>query len=187
VVEGGLVFRGRGGDIDGLLNPRLAVPEGVTVELTLVNADGMEHDWVVEELGVATERVSQVGETSVVRFTADRAGTFAYFCSFPGHRPAGMEGLISIGEVTVEPVEPLETAPEVAQQVDALDAVPTVDEELRGTAGRQLGSVTGTTPDGYVATMGGMMVALVAVLSALLGVVGLIQNRHLTRFSPLPD
>src|SRR5690606_33674299 len=34
--------------------------------------------------------------SSTFSFTANKVGEFAYFCSIPGHRQAGMEGLIRV-------------------------------------------------------------------------------------------
>ena len=41
--------------------------------------------------------MNRKGASSVTAFRADQAGEFAYFCSLPGHRPAGMEGKIVVG------------------------------------------------------------------------------------------
>src|SRR5690554_4388581 len=51
-VQGKFVYIGVGGDIDEVVNPELRVPEGVTVEITLVNGDGMEHDIVLGDLDI---------------------------------------------------------------------------------------------------------------------------------------
>jgi hypothetical protein len=90
------VFIGQLEDIDGVVNVRLIVPEGATVELTLVNVVDTEHDWMIAELGVATERGMTRGDTAVVIFTADQIGEFEYFCSVPGHASAGMVGTFTV-------------------------------------------------------------------------------------------
>lgn len=87
--HGGLWSVGVGGDIDGVVNPKLAVPSGSTVEVTQRNGDGMPHDIVAPDVALASEQVSGRGSTTVIRFRAEEAGTFAYWCSIPGHRTAG--------------------------------------------------------------------------------------------------
>ncbi len=95
--EGKLAFVGVGGEIEGKVNPTLRVAEGDIVQIGLVNADGIEHDAVFPEFGAATDRVNRKGASSVTVFRADKAGEFAYFCSLPGHRQAGMEGKLVVG------------------------------------------------------------------------------------------
>jgi nitrite reductase (NO-forming) len=97
----GLVFVGVGGTIEGQTNPRLIVPEGAVVQITMVNGDGALHDVVVPDFGGASEQIASKGSSSTFVFKADKAGQFPYFCSVPGHRQAGMEGLLVVGEAEV--------------------------------------------------------------------------------------
>jgi nitrite reductase (NO-forming) len=97
LAEGKLAFIGVGGDLDGVVNPTLRVSEGAVVQIDLLNDDGIEHDVTFPDFDAATERVAQKGASSVTVFRVDKPGTFAYFCSVPGHRPAGMEGQIQVG------------------------------------------------------------------------------------------
>ncbi len=98
-------FVGVGGDIDGVVNPDLRVPEGATVSITLTNTDGMEHDFVADAFGVASDSVFVIGESSTVTFTVGGSGQFEYWCSIPGHRQIGMEGRIVVGDPAVVQVE----------------------------------------------------------------------------------
>src|SRR6516225_1384657 len=82
LAEGKMAFVGAGGDI---------------VQVTLVNNDGIEHDVAFPDFKAATDRVNRKGASSVTVFRADKGGEFAYFCSLPGHRQAGMEGKINVG------------------------------------------------------------------------------------------
>lgn len=102
LAEGKLVFIGVGGNIDGVVNPELTAEPGDVVQLELVNGDGVQHDWVIDELDVATDLVNQQGASSVTVFRVTEAGTFEYFCSVPGHRQAGMVGLLQVGESVAE-------------------------------------------------------------------------------------
>jgi nitrite reductase (NO-forming) len=97
LAEGKMAFVGVGGDIEGQVNPTLRVAEGAVVQIGLINGDGVEHDVVFPEFKAATDKVNRKGASSVTVFRADQAGEFAYFCSLPGHRPAGMEGKIVVG------------------------------------------------------------------------------------------
>lgn len=100
--EKGLGFLGKGGDIDGQFNPTLVVPKGAVVQITLVNGDGMEHDISVPDFKATSERVTGKGATSTIVFKADKVGEFPYYCTVPGHREAGMEGVIRVVEETAE-------------------------------------------------------------------------------------
>lgn len=66
----------------------------VTVELTAEDAD--EHTFVVEEIGDTEVVAAAAGETSSGSVELE-PGTYIFYCDIPGHRPAGMEG-----ELTVE-------------------------------------------------------------------------------------
>ena len=97
LAEGKMAFVGVGGAIEGVVNPPLRVAEGDVVQVTLVNNDGVEHDVVFPEFNAGTDRVNRKGASSVTVFRADKSGAFAYFCSLPGHRQAGMEGKLTVG------------------------------------------------------------------------------------------
>ncbi|HKQ63727.1 MAG TPA: copper-containing nitrite reductase [Methylomirabilota bacterium] len=97
LAEGKMAFVGMGGDIEGIVNPTLRVAAGDIVQVGLVNNDGIEHDVVFPDFKAGTDRVNRKGASSVTVFRAGGAGEFAYFCSLPGHRQAGMEGKINVG------------------------------------------------------------------------------------------
>jgi nitrite reductase (NO-forming) len=97
LAEGKMAFVGVGGDIEGVVNPTLRVNDGDVVQVSLVNNDGIEHDVVFPEFKAGTDRVNRKGASSVTVFRADQSGEYAYFCSLPGHRQAGMEGKIVVG------------------------------------------------------------------------------------------
>jgi nitrite reductase (NO-forming) len=96
IAQGKMVYVGRGGPIDGKVNPVLTVHEGDVVQITIINGEGAEHDIVVPDMRAASQRVSGPGASSTLVFHANDVGTFRYFCSVAGHRDAGMEGQIKV-------------------------------------------------------------------------------------------
>ncbi len=78
-----------------LFDPQeITVSVGDNVLLIIENIDLFLHDFSVEGLDIFVE--NQGGQTSVVGFTADQLGSFPFICTVPGHREAGMEGIIRI-------------------------------------------------------------------------------------------
>lgn len=133
IAEGRMVYLGVGGDIDGAVNPALSVHEGETVQVNLINGEGAEHDIIVDQYAARSNRVVARGASSSVTFTASKTGEFAYYCSIPGHREAGMEGRIKVvpgaaavmsssaADVTRDPGDlpaPIRTRPQQVVRVD---------------------------------------------------------------------
>lgn len=73
----------------------ITLNKGDVVALTFKNSGAFPHDLVIDELGVTT-RVINPGESDTVTFTADKAGTFSYYCNVDGHREKGMEGKVTV-------------------------------------------------------------------------------------------
>ena len=96
IAGGKMVFIGRGGQIDGKVNPDLVVHEGQLVEITLINGEGAEHDVVFPEFRAASPHVVGKDASATISFQVGSAGSFDYFCDLPGHREAGMEGHIKV-------------------------------------------------------------------------------------------
>lgn len=67
------------------------VGEDVTIVFTSV--DGL-HDFTIDELGAQV--AAEAGETAIGGFKADEPGEYRFYCSVPGHREAGMEGLVVV-------------------------------------------------------------------------------------------
>lgn len=65
--------------------------EDIAIVLT---SDDILHDFTIDELDAHV--TSEAGETVEGGFTADRPGTYTYYCSVPGHREAGMEGTLTV-------------------------------------------------------------------------------------------
>ena len=72
------------------------MPAGPTT-IALVNASGIPHNVVFEGFEGDQPLVEVAGDGVDIGTVDIPAGTYTYYCSVPGHRPAGMEG-----EITVE-------------------------------------------------------------------------------------
>ncbi len=91
----------------------ISVSAGQPVEITLINAGAVEHDFAIEVIpveDVSTEgsmsghdmsaqhaefdlhTATGPGETSILKFTPTQPGTYKIICSVPGHLEAGMTG-----------------------------------------------------------------------------------------------
>jgi len=64
------------------------------VVVSLHNEGVLEHNFVIDELDIATELVPGGGSTTVTINAP--AGTYEYYCSVPGHREAGMVGTLTV-------------------------------------------------------------------------------------------
>lgn len=64
--------------------------------ISLPNVGAAPHNFAVDALAIDVDM--PVGETVEVTIPADAApGAYEYYCSIPGHRPAGMVGTLTIG------------------------------------------------------------------------------------------
>ncbi len=72
----------------------ITVKKGDKVKITFNNVDGF-HDFVIDEYGVATKQAKSP-YTEVVEFTADKVGSFEYYCSVGTHRAMGMKGTLKV-------------------------------------------------------------------------------------------
>lgn len=98
--NGKQLYIGVGGDIDGIINPDLLVPQNAVVRLILINGDAMPHDLFLPDFDSKTEYVKKIGEqTEIVFETSDmQPGSYVYYCTVPGHRKAGQEGKLIVTE-----------------------------------------------------------------------------------------
>lgn len=94
----GMSYIGVGGAIDGVVNPTIKVPLNAVVQITLIDGDGAEHDITVPDFNAVSDHVLAKGASAVIAFRATREGNFEYFCTLPGHRQAGMHGILTVGE-----------------------------------------------------------------------------------------
>lgn len=73
----------------------LTLTKGETVKVTFKNIGTLPHDLIIDELGVATKTLKG-GEMDTVTITADKAGTYKFYCSIGNHRAQGMEGTATV-------------------------------------------------------------------------------------------
>lgn len=91
-----MAFIGVGGDIDGKINPELTANVGDTVKITVINGDAIQHDFTLDEFKATSGPLTAKDQQAVVTFVADKPGSFKYYCSTPGHRQVGMEGILTV-------------------------------------------------------------------------------------------
>jgi heme/copper-type cytochrome/quinol oxidase subunit 2 len=72
----------------------IKVKKGQKVKIVM-NSVSMMHDFNIDELNVRMP-VTPKGTTGTVEFTADKAGTFEYYCSVGQHRKMGQVGKIIV-------------------------------------------------------------------------------------------
>jgi uncharacterized cupredoxin-like copper-binding protein len=72
-----------------------SIPADTDVTVTVDNSGGVvEHDLTIDELDVYIH----ADPTDVVSGTINApAGTYDFYCSVPGHREAGMVGVLTVG------------------------------------------------------------------------------------------
>ncbi len=74
----------------------LNVKKGDLVKITFKNTQGF-HDFKIDEFGAATKQIKSP-DTEVLEFTADKVGSFEYYCSVGSHRSMGMVGILNVTE-----------------------------------------------------------------------------------------
>ena len=105
-------------DDKGAANPVIRGNVGDTIELTIASGEGAQHDIVFEGQNAKTAMFDAKSGPARLSFKLAQAGKFNYFCSVPGHRQIGMEGVL---EVT-GPADASAAAPKAQQPVAAAPA-----------------------------------------------------------------
>ncbi|MBI4262035.1 cupredoxin domain-containing protein [Candidatus Uhrbacteria bacterium] len=72
----------------------IRVKRGARVLVNFTSENGF-HDWVIDAFNLRTKKLN-TGEADVIEFTADKAGTFDYYCSVGNHRQMGMVGKLIV-------------------------------------------------------------------------------------------
>ncbi len=93
-VKGMLAIQATGQKAPRFDTQEIRVKQGDKVRINFENTEGF-HDWVIDEFNAHTAQI-QAGQTDSVEFTADKKGTFEYYCSVPNHRNNGMMGKLIV-------------------------------------------------------------------------------------------
>lgn len=72
----------------------ITVKKGDRVKITFNNTGGF-HNLVIDEYGVTT-KTAQAPFSDTIEFTADKVGSFEYYCSVGSHRAQGMFGVLKV-------------------------------------------------------------------------------------------
>lgn len=72
----------------------LSANKGDHLKITFKNSGGF-HDFVIDEFNVKSKTIGS-GAEEVLEFTADKSGTFNYYCSVGNHRAMGMQGTLTV-------------------------------------------------------------------------------------------
>lgn len=83
-------------DEKGTVNPVLRGKVGETLEITITSGEGAEHDIVFPELDVKSGKFTGRSAPVKVLVKLTQSGKFTYYCSIPGHRQIGMEGVLEV-------------------------------------------------------------------------------------------
>ncbi len=74
----------------------VTVLAGQPVTLTVTNKGKIDHDFGVEALGVKSHTLIPPGKSASLEFTPTKKGSLEFVCSIPGHKEAGMKGVIIV-------------------------------------------------------------------------------------------
>jgi nitrite reductase (NO-forming) len=81
--------------VDIAFRPReLSIPADTPTVITLVNRGASVHNFTIDQLDVHTGDL-RPGESATVTIDAP-PGAYAFYCSVPGHRAAGMVGTLTV-------------------------------------------------------------------------------------------
>jgi uncharacterized cupredoxin-like copper-binding protein len=81
--------------VDIAFDPKaVTIPANTPAVVTLVNRGSAVHNFTIDALGVRSGDL-QPGQSATITINAP-AGAYAYFCSIPGHRAAGMAGTLTV-------------------------------------------------------------------------------------------
>jgi plastocyanin len=72
----------------------MTVNKGDRVRIVFQDSGG-NHDWVIDAFNARTAVLS-TGQSQTIEFTADKTGSFEYYCSVGTHRQMGMKGTLTV-------------------------------------------------------------------------------------------
>ncbi len=70
---------------------RVVIPAGVDIPFTLPNLGATLHNFSIDELDLSVDIEPGASETTTIHVPA---GRYAYYCNVPGHKEAGMAGIL---------------------------------------------------------------------------------------------
>ena len=73
----------------------MSVKKGDHVRVKVTNTAGV-HNFTLDEFSIAKNL--PLNQDVTIDFTADKVGTFQYYCSIPGHRARGQVGTLVVTE-----------------------------------------------------------------------------------------
>ncbi len=73
----------------------IGLEKGDSVSITLKNAGATSHTLFMDGYGVTTGSVAP-GRSGTLSFTADKTGSFDFYCNIDGHRDLGMRGTMEV-------------------------------------------------------------------------------------------
>lgn len=81
--------------IDFSFSPNVInVKKGEKVRIIFQNTAGF-HDFKIDEYGIATKQAKSPYQ-EILEFTANKVGSFEYYCSVSSHRAKGMKGTLNV-------------------------------------------------------------------------------------------
>ena len=72
----------------------ITVQKGDTVKITFTDDEGF-HNLIIDGYNEKTQTIKS-GNSDVIQFVADKAGTFAFYCGVGDHRERGMQGTLTV-------------------------------------------------------------------------------------------
>jgi plastocyanin len=74
----------------------LTIDAGKAATITLKNPDAVVHDLQINGIPTPFKIEAQPGKDASGNVTIDKAGTYDFVCTQPGHEAAGMKGQITV-------------------------------------------------------------------------------------------
>lgn len=68
---------------------------GETIAIKFTNTGNLPHDFNVDGLAIKT-KVLKAGESETINITADKTGSYTFYCSVGNHKQLGMEGKVEV-------------------------------------------------------------------------------------------
>jgi nitrite reductase (NO-forming) len=92
MIDGKMVYL----DDKGKPNPTIQGQVGDTIEITISSGEGAQHDIVFDGLQAKSPMFDGKSGPAKLTLKLSQAGRFTYYCSVPGHRQIGMEGVLEV-------------------------------------------------------------------------------------------